>query len=279
MNVPWMLGSRLVGGNVLPVFALVLSVFGGGSLLPSQTIPTMVSQTYSLTTDPTGKLTCPGGFPTNLTVTSCDFTAHMRVQQWVTVSFTDEAMLGALVYGGGAQIIQSPSEWGRTWGGYGDRIGVRYTQAAARGTAEFLVGSLMHDDPRHLSYKDDPHTQWGLKVDSCENGTIIVHSYPTPTKILWRRVGHAFKDSVTVLKSNPCGIGGRLPAIDRLVGVAAGAYGGYGWYPAAENTFASVGQRASLSYGSTLLGSFYTEFSPELITGLTKLFSSHKKQQ
>jgi hypothetical protein len=226
-----------------------------------------------------GTLVCPGGFPTDLTVTNCDFTPKMRVQQWVTVSLTDEAMLGAVVYGVGAQIIQSPGEWRRTWGGYGDRIGVRYTQAAARGTAEFLVGSLMRDDPRHVSYKDDPNEQWGTKITKCEDGTITIVHFPSPGNIVWKRIGHAFVDSVTVRQSTPCGIGKRLPAIDRLVGVSAGAYGGYAWYPAAENTLASAGQRAALSYSSTLLGSFYTEFSPELSTLLSKIFSSHKKSQ
>jgi hypothetical protein len=270
---------RSVSRGILPIAALVPCVFGCVALLRGQAVPTSGSQNRYSPSSPTGELICPGGFPTDLTVTNCDFTAHMRMQQWVTVSFTDEAMLGAILYGAGAQIIQSPSEWGRTWGGYGERVGVRYTQAAARGTAEFLVGNLMQDDPRHLSYKDDPHTHWGSKIVSCNSGIIELQNYPTPTKIVWKRVGHAFVDSITVRKSNPCGSGKQLPAIDRLVGVAAGAYGGYAWYPRAENTIASASQRAALSYGSTLLGSFYTEFSPELMTGLTKLFTPRKKQQ
>jgi hypothetical protein len=249
-------------------------------LLYGQARPTFQTKEYGLASEQTGRLICPGEFPTNLTITNCEYTSQQRLQQWFTTSFSDQAMLGAVVYGAGAQIIKSPGEWGRTWGGYGDRIGVRYTQGAARGTAEFLVGSLMHDDPRHLSYKDDPHTQYGNKIDVCQEGQpILVKTYPMPSHLVWRRIGHAFVDSVTVLKSNTCGIGARIPAVDRLVGVAAGAYGGYPWYPGPENSLSNVAKRAGTSYGSTLLGSFYTEFSPEISLGLTRIFVHHKKQQ
>ena len=261
------------------LITIALLALSGGAAF-AQSAPRVTS--YSPEQGQTGRLICPGSFPTDLTITNCEFTAHLRVAQWVTTSFTDQAMLGAVVYGAGAQIIQSPSEWGRTWGGYGDRIGVRYTQGAARGTAEFLVGAIMHDDPRHLSYKTDPHTKYGAKVQSCDDKThtVTIAYYPVPAgSLAWKRIGHAFLDSVTVLRSNTCGNGHRWPALDRLAGVAAGAYGGYGWYPAAENRFANAAQRAGTSYGSTLLGSFYTEFSPEISFGLSWVVSRHKKKQ
>jgi hypothetical protein len=202
----------------------------------------------------------------------------MRLTQWVNTSLSDQAMLGAVVFGAGAQIIKSPPEWGRTWGGYGDRIGVRYTQAAARGTAEYFVGNILHDDPRHLSYKDDPHTHYGLKIrDDCRAGQPIqVYPYGVPNHLVLRRIGHAFVDSVTVRRSNTCGTGARLPAIDRLVGISASAYGGYAWYPRAENSFSNAGERAAGAFGTTLAGSFYTEFSPEISHLLTIIFVHHK---
>jgi hypothetical protein len=225
-----------------------------------------------------GKLICPGGFPTDITVSNCEFTQQLRVQQWVTVSFTDQAILGAVVYGAGAQIIKSPGEWGRTWLGYGDRVGVRYTQGAARGTAEYIVGNLMRDDPRHVAFKDDPHEHYGTKITACTaQGIANPKVNPVATNLIWKRIGHAFLDSVTVRRSNVCGNGKRWPALDRLAGVAAGAYGGYGWYPRAENTLANAANRAGMSYGSTVVGSFYTEFSPEISLLLTRMFSGGKK--
>ena len=245
----------------------------------AQTRTAGILHKYVSTEDRPGKLICPGSFPTDLTLSNCEYTGRQRLQQWVTTSFTDQAMLGAIVFGTGAEIIRSPSEWPRTWEGLGNRIGVRYTQAAARGSAEFIVGSMLRDDPRHLSYKNDPHTHYGTKIKSCSSAEIETISYPEPAHIGLNRVGHALLDSVTVLKSEPCGNGRRLPALDRLVGVWAGAYGGYPWYPRTENTFANVSQRAGTAYGSTLMGSFYTEFSPELFSALSKLFASRKKSQ
>ncbi len=270
-------GSRSTFDSILSVLVWVLCVFESRAVLNGQTVTMVTPQDYSSVYKQTVVLTCPGGFPTDLTITNCDFKEKLRLQQWVTTSFTDQAMLGAVIYGTGAQIIKSPGEWGRTWGGYGDRIGVRYTQAAARGTAEFIVGSLLHDDPRHLSYKDDPHTPYGSKI-VCSNDEIIgIVPYPIPKQIIWKRIGHAFVDSVSVLRSSSCGTGTRIPAFDRYVGIAAGAYGGYAWYPRAENTLPNAADRAAMSYGSTLLGSFYTEFSPELFKGLTSIFLHNKK--
>jgi hypothetical protein len=235
-------------------------------------------ETESRTSASVGELICPGGFPTDLTMMNCSYTESERVQQWVTTALTDEAVLGAVVYGTGAEIIRSPSEWPRTWLGLGDRIGVRYTQAAARGTAEFIMGSILRDDPRHLSYKNDPLSHYGTKT-SCKSGVVVTNNYGLPSHLGFARVGHAFLDSVTVRRSDPCGDGARLPAIDRLVGVWAGAYGGYPWYPRAENSFSNAGQRAAMAYGSTLLGSFYTEFSPEISVIVTKLLAHRKSSQ
>lgn len=255
-------------------FAAILA-----AILLFLSFPVHAQVSYVNPMEQSGRIICPGSFPTDLTVTNCEFTQKLRVQQWIAASVSDEAMLGAVVYGAGAQIIKSPGEWGRNWGGYGDRIGVRYSQAAARGTAEFIAGNIMHDDPRHLSYKDDPHTHYGEKlVGPCiSESPIKVQQYPVPPHLIFRRIGHAFFDSVTVIKSNPCGNGHRLPAIDRLFGVAASAYGGYPIYPAAENTLPNAADRAAMAYGSTLLGSFYTEFSPEISLGLGKLFGQKKK--
>ena len=265
---------RVISRRALYATAALAGMFGGHARLFAQ------ADLASLAIKQSGKLICPGGFPTDLSVSNCEFTQKMRAEQWVTVSFTDQAILGAVVYGAGAWIIKSPNEWGRTWLGLGDRVGVRYTQGAARGTAEYIVGNLMRDDPRHVAFKDDPNEHYGTKIASCTaDGIANPKVYPTAGNLIWKRIGHAFLDSVTVRRSNVCGNGSRLPAFDRLAGVAAGAYGGYAWYPRAENTTGMVAQRAAQSYGSTVVGSFYTEFSPEISLLLTRIFSGGKKTQ
>src|SRR5215475_7739575 len=99
---------------------------------------------------------CPGAFPTDLTATDCRYNPKQRSFDFATGSVTDQAVLGAVVFGFGAQIIQSPSEWKRTWDGYGRRVGSRYTQALGKGAAQYLVGSMLNDDPRFLAYRNDP---------------------------------------------------------------------------------------------------------------------------
>jgi hypothetical protein len=217
---------------------------------------------------------CPGGFPTDLTNHDCRFTKQMRVSQWITTSFTDEAMLqsvaSATFFG---QTIPSPSEWGRTWNNYGLRIGANYTGATARGTTEFLIGALIKDDPRHISYKDDPRTHYGTKLVGCSTNNIEQVAYETAGgSLVLHRIGHAFLDSVTVRHSNLCGNGTVLPAMDRLGGIWAAAYASSGWYPAKENTLPNVAQRAAISYGVTLGGSFYNEFSAEITSALMAMF-------
>src|SRR5277367_591779 len=99
---------------------------------------------------------CPGAFPTDLTASDRRYKPKQRTLDFATGSVTDQAVLGAAIFGLGAQIIQSPSEWNRTWDGYGRRVGSRYTQAVGKGAAQYLVGLILNDDPRFLAYRDDP---------------------------------------------------------------------------------------------------------------------------
>lgn len=228
---------------------------------------------------------CPGAFPTDLTQTiDCRYTAEQRLLTFVSGSVTDQSMLSAVIFGAGAQIIQSPSQWGRMWEGYGRRVGSRYTQAVGKGAAEYLVGSIMQDDPRFLAYRNDPRVirshQDAVRVLSSRlvaDADHLPNSEPPgqkPVKSLdalthdgWQRFGHAWLEVITVRRSNLSGDGDRIPAISRFAGEIGGAYAGYPWYPGADNTPTQVGERAAGAFGTAVLSSFYTEYQPE-ITGL-----------
>jgi hypothetical protein len=232
---------------------------------------------------------CPGAFPTDLEARDCRYTASQRALDFVSGSVTDQAVLGAAVFGLGAQIIQSPTDWKRTWDGYGRRIGSRYTQALGKGTAQYLFGLILNDDPHFIAYRNDPTTiarrrtaistltprrKGGLE----QSGT--APSAATFEKLShdgWQRFGHAWYDVVTVRRSTSEGNGRRIPAISRFAGEAAGAYAGYPWYPGAENTFSQVGQRAAGAFGTAVLSSFYTEYKPEITNLLGALFRRGKQ--
>lgn len=227
---------------------------------PSQSIP--------ISTPPTVQV-CPGAFPTDLTATDCRYTVPLRTMGFVTGSVTDQSMLGAVVFGLGAQIVQSPSEWPRTWYGYGMRVGSRYTQAFGKGAAQYLVGMAVNDDPRFLAYRNDPAVirKRQKAVQALSGDANSASTLDALTHDGWQRFGHAWYDVITVRRSTVQGNGQRIPAISRFAGEFGGAYAGYPWYPGAENTFPQVGERAAGAFGTCVLSSFWTEYQPE-ITGL-----------
>ncbi len=214
---------------------------------------------------------CPGAFPTDLTATDCRYDASKRTLDFVTGSLTDQAALGAVIFGLGAQIIQSPSEWKRTWYGYGMRVGARYTQAVGKGTAQYLSGLILHDDPRFLAYRNDPAVirRRQAAVTALTSGERA--SVPT-THDGWQRFGHVWYDVVTVRRSTRSGDGHRIPAISRFAGEFGGAYAGYPWYPGPENRFPQVGLRAAGAFGTAVLSSFWTEYRPEITNLMGAIF-------
>ena len=219
---------------------------------------------------------CPGAFPTDLTATTdCRYTAKQRSLDYLSGSITDQAGLGAVVYGLGAQIIQSPSEWKRTWYGYGQRVGVRYTQAVGKGSAEYLAGMILNDDPRFLAYGNDPNVI-RRRQQAVTQPTAGGKSLDDLSHDGWQRFGHAWYDVITVRHSTRSGDGHRIPAISRFAGEFAGAYAGYPWYPAAENKFTNIGERAAGAFGTAVLSSFWTEYHVEV----TKLLGAvlHRNQ-
>jgi len=241
---------------------------------------------------------CPGAFPTDLTQTiDCRYTAGDRLLTFVTGSVTDQSMLGAVIYGAGAQIIQSPSQWGRTWKGYGQRVGSRYTQALGKGAAEYLVGSILQDDPRFLAYSNDPKVIMSRQdavrtlasrlvpnAGTASDAELPSHN-PPPAKSLdalthdgWQRFGHAWLEVITVRRSSLSGDGNRIPALSRFAGEIGGAYAGYPWYPGADNTPTQVGERAAGAFGTAVLSSFYTEYQPEITRLLGAIFRRGQSQ-
>lgn len=232
---------------------------------------------------------CPGAFPTDLEATDCSYKASQRALDFVSGSVTDQGVLGAVVFGLGAQVIQSPSEWKRTWDGYGRRVGSRYTQALGKGAAQYLVGLMLNDDPRFLAYRNDPgviaRRRSAVSALTARSSADIAPSGASAaTKSLdalshdgWQRFGHAWYDVITVRRSTIQGNGRRIPAISRFAGEAAGAYAGYPWYPEAENTVTQVGQRAAGAFGTAVLSSFYTEYKPEITNLLGAVFRRGKQ--
>jgi hypothetical protein len=236
------------------------------------------------------QFTCPGSFPTDLTVINCKYLQRQRLEQFVTTGLTDQAMTSSVTGSLVSQVLHTPGEWPRTWKYYGYRVGSSYTASVGRATAEYLVGTVMRDDPRHIKCSDDP--------------SLFYKATPPFTCSASRRFFHFVLDSVTVRLSTEGDpvvraknglqpqkvmlnkehdpkvklLYRRFPAFDRLVGVYGGAYSQYPWEPRSANTFGAISQRAALSFGSTFLGSFYTEYSGSIAGYLKKKFQGGGSQ-
>ena len=258
---------RNVAGRARLLWCLLAGVGACGASAGAQAIPIRMPETVQV---------CPGAFPTDLTATNCRYTMTQRSLDFVSGSLTDQAVLGAVVFGLGAQIIQAPSEWKRTWDGYGKRVGVRYTQAVGKGAAQYLTGLILQDDPRFLAYRNDPRVieKRQQTVQSLAAGKssqdVLMHDG-------WKRFGHAWWDVITVRRSTALGNGRRIPAISRFAGEFGGAYAGFPWYPGPENTLPNVGQRAAGAFGTAVLSSFYTEYHPEITNLLGAIFRRNSK--
>ena len=214
------------------------------------------------------EFTCPGSFPSDLTVVNCSYSARERLKQFVTTGITDQAMVLSATGSLFTQALKTPGEWPRTWKYYGYRVGASYTQSVGSATAQLIVGAALKDDPRHVPCERDP----------------LFYRVASPCTNM-RRFTHALLDSITVRKStaglSPTVKGEdlqtklkstyrRMPAISRLVGVYAGAYAQYPWEPGSANKFGAISQRAALSFAPTFLGSFYTEYGSSLFSLLKK---------
>jgi len=244
--------------------------------------------------EPVQQLICPGGFPTDLTVLNCSYTGYQRRLTFVSGSLTDQAILLAATGSLVSSAFPSTNSNAITLRNYGLNVAGGYVSSVARGGAEYFVGSLMRDDPRHVSCVNDPRVFYPLDYPPTGGGD--------PKRYLctsFKRFMHAVIDSFTVRESQPGlrwlrndeferlskgeqerylaeyrvlvpHLRRRLFAFDRLIGVYAGAYAQYPFEPADSNSFARVSERAALSFGTTVLGSFYTEYA-------SSIFRHHSK--
>lgn len=205
---------------------------------------------------------CPGGFAGDLTVKDCTFSMSTRFEKLVAGSMTDQAILGAVLNGAIAELRQDPAEWKRSWKGMGQRVGSRYAQGIAKGSTEFLVGAALREDPRPIRCADDPKLVAKMATDREGEYSCGV----------WKRIGHAMMDSVTVRRSQEDGQGGRRPAFSRFAGAYASGFTGYAYLPDHLNTPGEASKRAANAFVGTIASSFYHEFTPEVNRLLGILF-------
>jgi hypothetical protein len=203
---------------------------------------------------------CPGDPFGNLASFDCSFTKTMRAEQFVTSTVTDQAILGAGFTGLFAHLRNDPPEWQKNWDGLGRRVASRYERKILGGGVEYVVGLAMKTDPRHVHYDSDPR----ISDKNRQGGA-------------WARAGHALGDWATVPRSAVDARGRRLPNLPLLAGALANGFAGRYWYPDRQRTTSQSLRRALGPLETSLVGSYYAEFGPEIGRALGSIFKRRPK--
>jgi hypothetical protein len=133
----------------------------------------------------------------------------------------------------------SPSEWNRSWSGFGKRFGSREAQTTISNAIESGLGAAWGEDPRY--------------VRSSRAG-------------VWARAGYAAKTVFVAHRRN-----GRLaPAWARYVGGIGSNIVANTWLPGSDTTASQNVRRISNGYLGRFVGNLWTEFWPDVRSRFTK---------
>jgi hypothetical protein len=180
-------------------------------------------------------------------------------QRWCLYSgsiFTGQALFGSAFFAGVAQLRDDPTEWGQGTKGYLRRFGSRYAQGATKTTAEFVVGGLLHEDPRYQA--------------SSQKG-------------IWKRTGHAvttvFLAQHLQVSEDPAEqkVQTRLwPNFSKMAGAGGSGLIGYPWYPSRLNTPGQVAARVGSAYGGYVASAVFQEFQGDVFHLIGLAFGSDR---
>jgi hypothetical protein len=169
--------------------------------------------------------------------TAADYTPVTSVQRvdWIvdgTVGVRSLVVIGPLA--AGLQTgINLPSEWERTWQGFGKRYAEREADVAISNGIEAGVGALWHEDPRYIR--------------SGRRG-------------IWPRARYAMKTAF--LAQRP---GGRFaPAWGRYAGNVVNNLIENAWLPPGATTVGQTVSRSALGLVGRLGGNAWDEFWPDV---------------
>jgi hypothetical protein len=147
-------------------------------------------------------------------------TQQQRFDTYIDRTYSLHSLVEAALRGGIAQARDNPSGWPQGAQGYGERVGSAAGEIVIRGTTEYLIADLFHEDLRR--------TPCGV---SC------------PTS----RLQAAFEDTFTARK----GPDGHLAlSVARIVGPFSGSLvATNAWYPAGSASGKESVQGAAVTFG------------------------------
>ncbi len=170
---------------------------------------------------------------------------------------TGTAFSGAAFWGFVAELRHTPPEWPQGLQGFGEQFGTRYAQGMAKSTGTFVVGALLHEDPRTLSPLDV----------SCENES----DHYRPVKF-WPRLGRSLA-RVVITHNASCQ---NRFAFSRIAGSFSSGFVSLAWAPPSNNHISNTLEGSGTALAGYFGNSVFTEFQGDLFGLLGHLFPTGK---
>ena len=195
---------------------------------------------------PETMLATPGAACTSALEQATHLTFKQKTCIYTAKTFTASFVLKTALFSGMAQLRNAPHEKDQDFSDYGHRFGTRLAQGFSRNTADYLVGSLNHEDPR-------------LRT-SGKSG-------------YWRRAESAFT-GVMVAQTDD---GSVRPAFSHIAGALSSGFVGAACYRPRHNGMMADGlERSGFAYSTYFARALFAEFRPELMGMTSHLFSKKR---
>jgi hypothetical protein len=175
---------------------------------------------------------------------------------------TGSAIFGAAFFGSIALARHNPPEWPEGAKGLGYQVGTRYAQGMVKSTTTFLVGAMLHEDPRPMAPYDR----------ACK-----AHQHP-PHSNGWARLGTSLLRVVGTHNDNDETCTDRI-AFSRLAGSLSSGFVQLAWLPPSHNTIGNAFEGSASALGGYAANSVFTEFKGDLFGWLGKTFGTGKPAQ
>ncbi len=166
-------------------------------------------------------------------------TGEQRWQQYVSLTYSPLAVLGAAAGAGVSQAIDSPTEWGQGAEGYGKRVASSYASTLVGNTVTFGSAALFHDDNRYFR--------------SHSGG-------------FFARLGHVIASPYVARNDQ----GGKRFSTSQFLGSAAYSGIQLAWQPRSWQGWDDVAINYSIWYGTVAGVNLFREFYPSFVKKFRK---------
>lgn len=160
-------------------------------------------------------------------------TPEQRLKWFVNASVGPASLLGGVFSAGLDTWINSPSEYGPHWEGYGKRYGLRLSERAVSSSIEVGVGALWGEDPRYFRVPEKPFV---ARVGNVIRMTVVTHDRS----------------------------GREMPAYARFISAPATGFLSNAWIPDSQHSTADALNRVGVIFATQAAGNAFTEFWPDV---------------